>query len=318
MVLVDFKLYDSTTPTAPKLLCTVAGAQFLRFAGKSEISYRTNTDKGKLVRLDLDTGTATTLDLAAAPKELANYSWSPDGKELVYWVFTGSAAGSNYQAFLKPTTGPVVKLTEDTPVPGRGCCAYNDNIAVSWSASGAYVAIVNTFFNAPHLQIFRADGGGAFPALGEEVRGGVMAHWGPTGDLIYFADNSKLRSWAPPDTLTDVTAGSFFDVAVCQGGCALAYTVRDASSGAPKTHVSSVAAGDSDVNLRSAGAFVTANHLWYYAEELNPAGGLAPPYRKTGKVYDYNIQTKLETELPVSVTASDTVQAPTIADVWPR
>ena len=105
---------------------------------------------------------------------------------------------------------------------------------------------------------------------------------------------------------------------VCQGGCAVAYTVRDSNSGAPKVHVQSSSAGDSDVALRSAGAFAASGHLWYYAEEVNPAGGLAPPYRRNGKLYDYNLQTKLETQLPLSVTISDTVFAPEITDVLPR
>lgn len=171
--------------------------------------------------------------------------------------------------------------------------------------------MVNTFFNAPHLQIFRPDGGSAFPGLGEEIRGPVMAGWGPN-DTIYFSDQRSLRTWAPPDSVNTTGGVNVYYPTVCPGGCAIAYTVMDtATAAAPKVHVESIAAGNSDANLRSVGAFVANNHLWYYGEEPNPVGGPAPPYRPNGKVYDYNIQTKLEAELPASVAAA-------ISDVWPK
>ena len=178
--------------------------------------------------------------------------------------------------------------------------------------------MVNTLFNAPHLQVFRPDATSAFPALGEEVRGAAMAAWGPN-DTLYFSDEKLLRTWAPPDSVNMVAGPNLYFPTVCPGGCAIAYTVMDpATSSAPKVHVQSIAAGNSDANLRTVGTFVASGHLWYYGEESNPAGGLAPPYRQNGKIYDYNIQSKVEAELPLSVAVSDTVFAPSITDVWPR
>jgi hypothetical protein len=276
---------------------------------------------GQLVRLNLESGTVATSALASPPRSVAAYAWSPNGKNLAYWVFSDNiSAGGNdnaYQGFLKAGDAAAQKLTEETMVPGRGV-GPADNINVSWSPTGGYVAMVNTFFNAPHLQVFRPDATSAFPSLAEvaQVRGSMMAAWGPS-DLLYYSDVSSLRTWTPPDSVSTVGGANLYHPTVCQGGCAIAYTVLD-SSGAPKVHVQSTSAGDSDVPLRAVGAFVASGHLWYYAEEPNPAGGPAPPYRRSGKIYDYNLQTKLETQLPLSVTVSDTVFAPDLTDVLPR
>jgi len=321
MVLAGNQLWDSTAPSAPVSLCTFAGASQLHFATATEVSFVLDSNKGKLTRLNLETGALSNVALAGAPRSIASHAWSPDGKNLAYWVFTDNVSGGGnnnaYQGFLKAGDAAPQKLTEETVVPGRGV-GPGDNVNVRWSPTGNFVAMVNTFFNAPHLQVFRPDATSAFPSLAEvaQVRGTVMAAWGPA-DLLYYSDANTLRTWTPPDSVSTVGGSNIYYPTVCQGGCAVAYNVVD-SSGAPKLHVQSTGFGDSDVALRAVGAFAATGHLWCYAEEMNPAGGLAPPYRRNGKLYDYNLQTKLETQLPLSVTTSDTVLAPEITDVLPR
>jgi hypothetical protein len=314
MVLVGAQLYDAATPGKPQLLCTVSGAQATRFATAKEVSYVGRDAPGTLVRLDFASGTHTSLELAAGGKSLGPYAWSADGKNLAYWVLsvvagqTGGAAQASQQAFLKVGTSAAKKLTEEMPV-AVGPAGYGDSLDVRWSPTGKYVAIVNTHLNAPHLQVFLADGSSAFPSLGEEIRGPVAAAWGPSGDLLYIADQTALRTWAPPDTVTVFSDGQVFEPALCQGGCALAYTLRRPDIGQPKVHVLSLVAGNSDQNLRSGPVFVAPGRLWYFAEEP-AAQDAALPYLRSGKIYEYDIQARLEVQLPVT--------GQSISDVWPR
>lgn len=297
-------LYDVQDPFHPVTLCTLSNAGHARFISSTEISYADlRGDSPSIVRLSLGT-TASPRPVATRTGLAGPFSpfvWTPDATTLAYLVETGISL----QLWLKRGEGDAKSVGAPATCLPHGI-GPGDEVTLQVSPTGTYLAMVNTLCQGQSLQIRHLPDG----VLTYGEGGANVAEWDPVVDRLWYHDAKGVMQWTPASTQLVAPGLKWFDPAASPDGQHAAYTLINSSTGAPHVEIRD-ANGHVQVLShpnRSWPLYVSAQTLWYYAEQ--PCGGpcparLVPP---SSTLFAYDLATGRETALPFG----------TVFDIWPR
>lgn len=315
-------LYDVHNPSAPTLIKSLSGigepgsAARPKFLSASTISYVSIPNftpstsftayDSRLMLSDLQKGDSRTV--AQATGNVWDFAWSRDQRVLAYELQT--AAG--WQLWLKRQDVQPVPLTGVLPnvrFEGRP----GDGVWVTFSPSGTYLALANTFAAGAHLQVFLVSDGSK---VWSTAKGGSL-FWARQADRLYFEDSTGEHAWDPPAKVTGVVPDGWVDPSLSPDGCCVAYSQED-SQYVPHVEVYQWQSAGVSKLPSSVGAyphFVAAGILWLLPTMPSGVGGPAPPYQPTGAVNAYDLRSQKATLVSLSGQPGD---APTVFDIWPR
>lgn len=307
-------LAEVADPARPKALCAVEGA-IAKFVSADTLGLsRRDAAELTLIRYSVSKGKeeerVTITDGQAE-------AWSSDGAiayiEGKFFPYSPCDNVSKARLHLR-AGGKDRVLVEFGPCAGRDV-GEHDGVYVRFSASGRYVALVNSFSastkeRAPaapeSIRVFDQTGASRFVGAGSD------AVW--VRDQLYFLDASGVRRWDAAAGVTNVLPGTeWFSPAVSLDGTAIVYVTRSfqpAQGTALLTlYLYRIAGGQATslVPSRSAPAFLTPTVL-VASEDVPCAACSRVGHQPTGKLFLYDLATKQETPAPYAG----------VADVWPR
>ena len=296
---------DIQDPANAKNLCTLdANVIAPQFVSASVVAYE--TPDGHLIEAPLSGG-VTTLVATYTPGFFSGaYAVSPDGKSITYldgsqWRLVGPSGN---------------RLLSTLPAaPNRGLVANQDDLYLSFSPDGQYIALFQTFHvggsgeTAPD-QIRNAGDG----KLVYSTSGMTMAVWASVPSRLYFRDQAGgMHRWDPSTGLSAMTTLSWIRPRSSPDGRWIAYTFP-ASGGVDGVGFYSVQANavqNTTPPGRSNVVFLTNDLVWYIGEKPCSTcfGGQPAP---TGVTYIYSIAgaSEITSRLASAIDAWPKVTAP--------
>jgi hypothetical protein len=292
---------DIQDPANAKNLCRFdPAAMSPQFVSATQVAYETASNE--LIKADLTSGSTTLIATFGGGLGSGQYSVSPDGRSVTY--LDGNAW------HLVTSAGNKV-LTTLPAVAARGVNADEDDIFLSYSPDGLYIALVQTFHTggtgatAPD-QVRKASDG----SLVYSTSGMTMGVWASVPSRLFFRDSGgTVHRWDPSTGLSAMLPLHWIGPRSSPDGRWIAYTFRT-SSGLGGVGFYSVQ-GNSISNTtppgRSGVRFLTNDLVWYVGERACSTcfGGLPAP---TGVTYIYDIAGTSEVASRLSA----------VDDAWPH
>jgi hypothetical protein len=273
---------DIQDPANAKNLCTFdAAAASPRFVSATQVAYETASNE--LIKADLATGSTSAIATFGGGLGSGQYSVSPDGRSFTYldgnaWHLV-SASGNR-------------TLTTLPAVPGRGVNPDEDDIFLSYSPDGLYIALVQTFHTggtgatAPD-QVRKAGDG----SLVYSTSGMTMGVWASVPSRLFFRDaTGTVHRWDPSTGLSTMLALHWIGPKASPDGRWIGYTFRTSGGigGVGFYSVQSNSVSNTSPPGRSGVRFLTNDLVWYAGEKACSTclGGQPTP---TGVTYIYDI-----------------------------
>jgi hypothetical protein len=273
---------DIQDPANAKNLCKFdPAATSPRFVSASQVAYETASNE--LTKADLSSGTTSLIATFGAGLGSGQYSVSPDGRSFTYldgnaWHLV-SASGNRV-------------LTTLPAVPGRGVNGDEDDIFLSYSPDGLYIALVQTFHTggtgatAPD-QVRKASDG----SLVYSTSGMTMGVWASVPSRLFFRDaGGTVHRWDPSTGLSTMLALHWIAPKASPDGRWISYTFRTSGGigGVGFYSVQSNSVSNTSPPGRSGARFLTNDLVWYVGEKACSTclGGQPTP---TGVTYIYDI-----------------------------
>jgi hypothetical protein len=289
---------DIQDPANAKNLCTFdASAQAPLFVNGGTVVYQTASRQ--IIRADLATGATT---IVATYGSAGQYAVSPDGSSFTY--IDGSA-----WHLVKGSSNKVVSTLP--PVPGRGVDPTQDDLYLSFSPDGNYVALFQTFATGgtgetAQDQIRKASDG----SLVYSTSGMTMAVWASVPSRLFFRDmGGNVHRWDPSTGLSSMTSLKWIRPRSSPDGRWIAYTFPTTSGvdGVGFYSVQANAQQNTSPPGRSGVVFLTNDLVWYAGEKPCSScfGGLPTA---SGVTYIYSI----------SGASEITSRLAGVNDAWPR
>ena len=273
---------DIQDPANAKNLCSFdPAATSPQFVSATQVAYETASNE--LIKADLVSGSTSLIATFGGGIGSGQYSVSPDGRSFTYldgnaWHLV-SASGNRI-------------LTTLPPVPGRGVNPDEDDLFLSYSPDGIYIALVQTFHTggtgatAPD-QVRKASDG----SLVYSTSGMTMGVWASVPSRLFFRDSAgTVHRWDPSTGVSTMLALHWIAPTASPDGRWIAYTFR-ASGGIGSVgfySVQSNSVSNTSPPGRSGARFLTNDLVWYVGEKACSTcfGGLPAP---TGVTYIYDI-----------------------------
>jgi hypothetical protein len=275
-------LRDIQDPANAKNLCKFDPAAVSpRFVSATQVAYETASNE--LIKADLVSGSTSLIATFGAGVGSGQYSVSPDGKSFTY--LDGNAW------HLVSATGNRI-LTTLPAIPGRGVNADEDDIFLSYSPDGLYIALVQTFHTggtgatAPD-QVRKASDG----SLVYSTSGMTMGVWASVPSRLFFRDaGGTVHRWDPSTGLSTMLALHWIGPKASPDGRWIGYTFRTSTGigGIGFYSVQSNGVSNTSPPGRSGVRFLTNDLVWYGGEKACSTclGGAPTP---TGVTYIYDI-----------------------------
>jgi hypothetical protein len=308
-------IYSTNAPAAPVLLKATTGhASSAKFLSANKISYVQVTNFESSPFFDW-TSTITTFDLqndvktpiASLTGNIWSFDWSPDGTSVAFELQTQAG----WQLWIKRGSATPVPLTQVlTNAKMEG--GPGDGVWVTFSPSGTYLALANTFAAGPHIRIFRvADG-----SLIWSASKGGSPFWWRSGDRLYFEDFAGEHVWrADQASISTITADGWIDPAQSPDGNNVAYTVQVDTG--PQVEIRDLQSGSTQrlaLHLVANPTYASGTVLWMWQMAKSQGLGIAP-YQPTGVEVAFDLVSRREVTLPFTGQPG----APSrIFDIWPH
>ncbi|HET7338605.1 MAG TPA: hypothetical protein VFK22_03585 [Candidatus Dormibacteraeota bacterium] len=289
---------DIQDPANAKNVCTFdASAQSPLFISGTSIAYENAANQ--IIKADVASGATTVL---AAYSSGGQYAISPDGSAVTY--LDGGA-----WHLAKGSTNKL--LTTLPAVPARGIDPSQDDLYLSFSPDGNYVALFQTLRTGGSGetaadQIRKASDG----SLVYSTSGMTMAVWASVPSRLFFRDMSgNVHRWDPSSGLSSMTTLHWIRPRSSPDGRWIAYTFPT-TSGVDGVGFYSVQANSQQNTSppgRSGAVFLTNDLVWYAGEKPCSTcfGGLPTA---SGVTYIYSIAGASEI----------TSRLASVNDAWPR
>ncbi|HEV2141300.1 MAG TPA: hypothetical protein VGT01_08910 [Candidatus Dormibacteraeota bacterium] len=290
---------DIQDPANAKNLCSFdTTAQAPLFVSASTVAYETSSNQ--IIRADIASGATTVIATYASGS--GQYAVSPDGSSITY--LDGAA-----WHLVKGSTNKV--LSTLPPVPARGINPDEDDLYLSFSPDGNYVALFQTLRTggsgetAPD-QIRRASDG----TLAYSTSAVTMAVWASVPSRLFFRDSSgNVHRWDPNTGLSSMTSLHWIRPRSSPDGRWIAYTFRTTSGlgGVGFYSVQANSQQNTSPPGRSGVVFLTNDLVWYLGEKACSTcfGGLPTA---SGVTYIYSI----------AGTSEVTSRLASVNDAWPH
>jgi hypothetical protein len=271
-----------------------------QFVSATQVAYETASNE--LIKADLNTASTTLIATFGGGLGSGQYSVSPDGRSVTY-------LDGNAWHLVTPTGNKV--LTTLPAVPGRGVNPDEDDIFLSFSPDGLYIALVQTFHTggtgatAPD-QVRKASDG----SLVYSTTGMTMGVWASVPSRLFFRDSAgTVHRWDPSTGLSTMLALHWIGPRASPDGRWISYTFRTSSGlgGVGFYSVQANSVSNTTPPGRSGVRFLTNDLVWYVGERACSTcfGGAPTP---TGVTYIYDIAGTSEV---VSRLAA-------VLDAWPH
>jgi hypothetical protein len=292
---------DIQDPSNAKNVCRFdPAAMSPQFISATTVAYETASNE--LIRADLTTGTTALIATFGGGLGSGQYSVSPDGKSITY-------LDGNAWHLVTPSGNKV--LTTLPAVPGRGVNPDEDDIFLSYSPDGLYIALVQTFHTggtgatAPD-QVRKASDG----SLVYSTSGMTMGVWASVPSRLFFRDaGGTVHRWDPSTGLSAMLPLHWIGPKASPDGRWIAYTFRTSSGlgGVGFYSVQSNNQSNTTPPGRSGVRFLTNDLVWYIGERACSTcfGGAPTP---TGVTYIYDIAGTSEVVSRLSA----------VDDAWPH
>jgi hypothetical protein len=292
---------DIQDPANAKNVCRFdPAAMSPQFVSATTVAYETASNE--LIKADLTTGATTLIATFGGGLGSGQYSVSPDGRSVTY--LDGNAW------HLINASGNKV-LTTLPAVPGRGVNPDEDDLFLSFSPDGLYIALVQTFHTggtgatAPD-QVRKAGDG----SLVYSTTGMTMGVWASVPSRLFFRDSGgTVHRWDPSSGLSTMLALHWIGPKASSDGRWIAYTFRNTGGlgGVGFYSVQANSISNTSPPGRSGVRFLTNDLVWYIGERACSTcfGGLPAP---TGVTYIYDIAGTSEVVSRLSA----------VGDAWPH
>jgi hypothetical protein len=273
---------DIQDPANAKNVCRFdSGAMSPQFVSATQVAYETASNE--LIKADLISGATTLIATFGGGVGSGQYSVSPDGRSVTY--LDGNAW------HLVTASGNKV-LTTLPAVPGRGVNPDEDDIFLSYSPDGLYIALVQTFHvggtgaTAPD-QVRKASDG----SLVYSTTGMTMGVWASVPSRLFFRDSAgSVHRWDPSTGLSTMLPLHWIGPRSSRDGRWISYTFRTSSGlgGVGFYSVQANSVSNTSPPGRSGVRFLTNDLVWYIGERACSTcfGGQPAP---TGVTYIYDI-----------------------------
>ena len=292
---------DIQDPANAKTLCRFdSGAQSPQFVTATQVAYATASKQ--LIKADIAAGTTAVLATVGDGFGSGQLSFSPDGKSYTY-------LDGNAWHLVTPSSGNRV-LTTLPPVPARGFNPDEDDVFLSYSPDGLYIALVQTVHTggtgqtAP-VQVRKASDG----TLVYSTSGMTMGVWASVPSRLFFRDLAgTVHRWDSSTGASTMLPLHWIRPKASPDGRWIAYTFRTSNvDGVGYYSVQGNAVSNTSPPARSSPRFLTNDLIWYIGEKPCDTcfGGLPTP---TGLTYIYSIAGASEVVSRLSG----------LLDVWPR
>lgn len=291
---------DIQDPANAKNVCSFdPAATSPQFVSATQVAYETASNE--LITADLATGATSLIATFGGGLGSGQYSVSPDGQSFTY--LDGNAW------HLVTTAGNKV-LTTLPAAPGRGVNPDEDDLFLSYSPDGLYIALVQTFHTggtgatAPD-QVRKASDG----SLVYSTSGMTMGVWASLPSRLFMRDaGGTVHRWDPTG-LSTMLALPWIGPKSSPDGRWIAYTFRTSSGlgGIGFYSVQSNSVSNTTPPGRSGVSFLTNDLVWYIGERACSTclGGQPTP---TGVTYIYDIAGTSEVASRLS----------NVYDAWPH
>lgn len=289
---------DIQDPANAKNVCTFdASAQAPLFVNGSMVAYETAGNQ--IIEADLGSGATS---IVATYGSGGQYAISPDGSAVTY--LDGGA--------WHLVKGATNRLLATLPAaPGRGIDPTQDDLYLSFSPDGNYIALFQTLRTggsgetAPDQVRKLSDG-----SLVYSTSGMTMAVWASVPSRLFFRDTSgNVHRWDPSSGLSSMTSLRWIRPRSSPDGRWIAYTFPTTSGVDGVGFYSVQANGQQNTSPpgRSGVVFLTNDLVWYSGEKPCSTcfGGLATA---SGVTYIYSIAGASEI----------TSRLASVNDAWPR
>ena len=273
---------DIQDPANAKNVCSFdPAAMSPQFVSATQVAYETASNE--LIETDLTTGSTTLIATFGGGVGSGQYSVSPDGRSVTY------LDGNSWH--LINASGNKV-LTTLPAVPGRGVNPDEDDIFLSFSPDGLYIALVQTFHvggtgaTAPD-QVRKASDG----SLVYSTTGMTMGVWASVPSRLFFRDSGgTVHRWDPSTGLSTMLALHWIGPKSSPDGRWIAYTFRTSGGlgGVGFYSVQANSVSNTSPPGRSGVRFLNNDLVFYVGERACSTclGGLPTP---TGATYIYDI-----------------------------
>lgn len=290
---------DIQDPANAKNVCTFdPSAQSPLFVNGGTVAYETSSNQ--IIRADLATGATSVI---ATYSGSGQYAVSPDGASYTFLDAGGAWHLVNASGNKTLTTLP--------PVPGRGINPDEDDLYLSFSPDGKYIALFQTLRTggsgetAPD-QIRKATDG----SLVYSTSAMTMAVWASVPSRLFFRDSSgNVHRWDPSAGLSAMTSLHWIRPRASPDGRWIAYAFPTSSGFHGVGFYSVQANGQQNTSPpgRSGVMFLTNDLVWYFGEKACSTcfGGAPTP---SGVTYIYSIAGASEI----------TSRLASVNDAWPR
>jgi len=292
---------DIQDPANAKNVCSFdPAATSPQFVSATQVAYETASNE--LIKADLATGATSLIATFGGGLGSGQYSVSPDGQSFTY--LDGNAW------HLVTTAGNKV-LTTLPAAPGRGVNPDEDDLFLSYSPDGLYIALVQTFHTggtgttAPD-QVRKASDG----SLVYSTSGMTMGVWASLPSRLFMRDaGGTVHRWDPATGLSAMLALPWIGPRSSPDGRWISYTFRTSSGlgGIGFYSVQSNSVSNTTPPGRSGVSFLTNDLVWYIGERACSTclGGQPTP---TGVTYIYDIAGTSEVVSRLS----------SVYDAWPH
>ena len=252
-----------------------------QFVSATQVAYETASNE--LIKAELNTASTTLIATFGGGLGSGQYSVSPDGRSVTY-------LDGNAWHLVTPSGNKV--LTTLPAVPGRGVNPDEDDIFLSFSPDGLYIALVQTFHTggtgatAPD-QVRKASDG----SLVYSTSGMTMGVWASVPSRLFFRDSAgTVHRWDPSTGLSTMLALHWIGPRASPDGRWISYTFRTSSGlgGVGFYSVQANSVSNTTPPGRSGVRFLTNDLVWYVGERACSTcfGGAPTP---TGVTYIYDI-----------------------------
>ena len=306
-------IYSTNDPAAPTLLkATTDHASSAKFLSANKVSYVqvTNFESAPFFAW---TSTITNFDwqndvktpVASVTGNIWSFDWSLDGTSVAFELQTQDG----WQLWIKRASATPVALTQAlTNAKMEG--GPGDGVWVTFSPSGTYVALANTFSAGAHIRIFRVSDGGL---VWSGSKGG-SPFWWHHGDRLYFEDFAGEHVWRSDQaSVSTITPNGWIDPAQSPDGNNVAYTVQADTS--PQLEIRDLQSGTTQrlaLPLVANPAYASDTVLWMSQMAKSQGLGRAP-YQPTGVEVAYDLVSRRHVTLPFTGQPNEPSR---IFDIW--
>jgi hypothetical protein len=244
------------------------------------------------------------------------FAWSPDGQWLTYLVelpdWASNPAHAEFQWHL--VSGGADRVIGTAPLWCHCGAGSDDNtLAVSFSADGKFVSLVDFLQFGSTVQIRRLDGS----SVGVDIRRErndpnpvTMGVW--SGTDFFFRDSQGVQKWHAGAITQFLPGVAWLHPWASPAGGQIVYAARG-SDGLGHVYVVDTVSGRGQQlsgQSRVGPVFLTARYVWYRGERLCTPNepGICHSTTLTGKTYIFDLQSGAEWESRITA----------VADVWPH